>query len=82
MKSINFEKINDILNNELSYIPIDLLDFGFGYREVVSKFKLPPEKVFNIKKKSRDFVIRLCKELTQRIPTNIILLNILVQNFV
>lgn len=31
IKSRNFKKINDILNNEFSYIPIDLLDFGFGY---------------------------------------------------
>ncbi|KAJ8947983.1 hypothetical protein NQ314_008518 [Rhamnusium bicolor] len=75
MTDVNFKKISDILDNELSYMSIDLIDFGYDYRQVIHKFHIPAEELYKIKLRCRDFVLTLCREIAQRIPVNIGMFN-------
>jgi hypothetical protein len=61
----NLENMTDfnfrhILENELSFIPVDILDFGYNYRTTISSCKINDLTI--IKRRRRDFILVLIKE--------------------
>lgn len=71
----NFAKISKILDNELSYISIELLDFGYEYRQTIQTVKLSALELHAIKLRCRDFILTLSREIVQRVPDNLIIFN-------
>jgi hypothetical protein len=60
MTDFNFRHILEILENELSFIPVDILDFGYNYRTAISSCKINDLTI--IKRRRRDFILVLIKE--------------------
>jgi hypothetical protein len=60
MTDLNFRHILEILENELSFISMDILDFGYNYRTAISSCKINDLTI--IKRRRRDFILVLIKE--------------------
>ncbi|KAI4455655.1 hat family dimerization domaincontaining protein-related [Holotrichia oblita] len=71
LKSSCVNKICEILQNELSYIQINIIDFGYNYRQAIVNNNLKLTDIEKIKQNSQHFVLTLCRELTKRIPQNL-----------
>lgn len=69
--SENFKKIEAILQNNLSYINIEHLDFGFNYRQALTDYPIDKKKLVDIKVKIQVFIKVLCTEMIERIPDNL-----------
>jgi hypothetical protein len=57
MTDFNFRHILEILENELSFIPVDILDFGYNYRTTISSCKINDLTI--IKRRRRNFIFIL-----------------------
>ncbi|KAI4454137.1 hat family dimerization domaincontaining protein-related [Holotrichia oblita] len=71
LKSSCVNKICEILQNELSYIQINIIDFAYNYRQAIVNNNLKLTDIEKIRQNSQHFVLTLCRELTKRIPQNL-----------
>lgn len=73
MNQMNFSKICDILDNDLAFLNVNVIDFGICFRDAVQTLPISDQNLIILKEKLRDFVRVLCREISERIPCNITL---------
>lgn len=69
----NFQIIQNVLENSLAFIPSDLIDYGYKFREIVLENKITNS--LEIKDRCKEFIKILCKQLCERMPENLNLIN-------
>jgi hypothetical protein len=66
-----FKKIGECIENELSFLPIDIADFGYQTNTLLNEANCRNADKQEIKNRFFKFMIKLLKELISRMPTRI-----------
>jgi hypothetical protein len=75
MKSVCLKRISELLNNNLSYTPLNIVDFGCEYREALAAKNLSLAEIESIKENCSAFILTLYRELSKRLPANMEAIN-------
>ncbi|KYN02975.1 Zinc finger MYM-type protein 1 [Cyphomyrmex costatus] len=66
-----FELLRNALNNPEAYLPLNSIDYGASFTIHLGRVNLPCEVLNDMKQRCVNYLSVLCKQLVERLPTNI-----------
>lgn len=67
---LDIDRVSNALNNSLSLLPLDAIDFGFAFSELTEKKTVTSHALQVVKERCGRFLFTLCQELVKRLPQN------------
>ena len=68
LRTAELQALRTALNDGKAYLSLDRMQFGAAFTEYARSLALPAPVFDAIRKKCADFLVRLCRELVERLP--------------
>ncbi|KAK3918936.1 Zinc finger protein 862 [Frankliniella fusca] len=69
LRGVELAALNEAFKDNHSFLPLDMVKFGDAFDTLVNKLNLPERLVTPVKQRCANFLVRLTKELVERLPT-------------
>lgn len=69
LRSVELAALNDAFKDANSFLPLDRVDFGEKFKSLLAKLNLPERLVTPVKQRCANFLVKLTRELVEKLPT-------------